>query len=380
MQGHERFFSTHFAQARQNLMFHLPPAGTGSHVAGRYCALPCAATGPNGELLETDCYWLGDINAQQLLVIISGTHGVEGFAGSAIQQAWLSASVPVPAGVAVLLIHALNPHGFAWQRRVEQTGIDLNRNFSDFSALDNPAHPEHARFENAGYRMLADALVPPTLAAGVWREADALLEAARATLGAAHFLEIVTAGQYEFPGGLFYGGRAPAQAQNNLQALVRDWDIAARERVFVLDLHTGLGDYGYGELVCDHAPGDEAVGWMKQWFGARLALTLAGESCSTPKLGLLDYFWQRLGPQVGFATLEFGTHSTAQLLDTLRYDHCLHAQPHIDWNAAQTHHIKQNLMEHFCPQDIAWRRTVVEQGLACIETALSFMTGAVHGK
>jgi predicted deacylase len=368
MQGHERFFSTHFAQARDNLMIQLPAARF-----RRHRALLCDAVGPNAEPLTTDCYWLGDVDARQLLVIISGTHGVEGFAGSAIQQAWLSTALQPPSGVAVLLIHALNPHGFAWQRRVEQTGIDLNRNFSDFAALDDGAHPQHALFENSEYCALANALVPPTLGDQLWRIADALLDDARTTLGPAHFLEVVTAGQYEFPHGLFYGGRAPAQSRRNLQELARDWNVASRERVFVLDLHTGLGDYGYGELVCDHAVDDAAVVWMKQWFGERLALTLAGESCSSPKQGLLDYFWQRLGPQVGFATLEFGTHSSAQLLDTLRYDHCLHAQPRIDWSAEQTLRIKQNLMEHFCPQDIAWRRTVVDQGLSCIQTALTCM-------
>lgn len=371
MQGHERFFSTHFAQARENLMIQLPPA--------RYCwhrALTCDAAGPNGESLATDCYWLGDENARQLLVVISGTHGVEGFAGSAIQQAWLSTMAPLPAGVAMLLIHALNPHGFAWQRRVEQTGIDLNRNFSDFSVLEDVAHSQHALFENPEYRELASALVPPTLGDKVWQAADRLLEDARARWGGARFLEVVTAGQYEFPNGLFYGGRAPAQAQRNLRMLVDECAIARRERVLVLDLHTGLGDHGHGELVCDHAVDDAAVVWMKRWFGERLALTLAGESCSSPKQGLLDYFWQRLGPQVGFATLEFGTHSSAQLLDTLRYDHCLHAQPRIDWGAEQTHRIKQNLMEHFCPQDIAWRRTVVDQGLSCIQTALACMAAS----
>jgi len=371
MQGHERFFSTHFAQARDNLMIQLPASRDRGQL-GWHQVLPCDARGPSGEPLTTDCYWLGDANARQLLVIISGTHGVEGFAGSAIQQAWLSTQAVLPPDVAVLLIHALNPHGFAWQRRVEQTGIDLNRNFSDFSALD-AAHPQHALFENREYRQLANALVPPSLGENVWQAADVLLAEARANWGEARFLEVVTAGQYEFPHGLFYGGRAPAQAQRNLQALVREIAIDRRERVLVLDLHTGLGDYGYGELVCDHAVDDAAVMWMKQWFGERLALTLAGESCSSPKQGLLDYFWQRLGPQVGFATLEFGTHSSAQLLDTLRYDHCLHAQPRIDWTAEQTLRIKQNLMEHFCPQDVGWRRAVVDQGLVCISTALACM-------
>ncbi len=30
-----------------------------------------------------------------------------------------------------LLIHALNPYGFAWTRRVTEDNVDLNRNFVD---------------------------------------------------------------------------------------------------------------------------------------------------------------------------------------------------------------------------------------------------------
>ena len=38
--------------------------------------------GPLGESLATDCAWLGPRNAKRVLVLISGTHGVEGFCGA----------------------------------------------------------------------------------------------------------------------------------------------------------------------------------------------------------------------------------------------------------------------------------------------------------
>ena len=71
-----------------------------------------------------------------LLVTISATHGVEGFCGSGAQVDWLTLGGPeqLPAGVAALMVHAINPHGFAWLRRVTEEGVDLNRNFVDFTA------------------------------------------------------------------------------------------------------------------------------------------------------------------------------------------------------------------------------------------------------
>jgi hypothetical protein len=38
--------------------------------------------GPNGEALATDVAWLGPKNASKVLVLLSGTHGVEAFTGA----------------------------------------------------------------------------------------------------------------------------------------------------------------------------------------------------------------------------------------------------------------------------------------------------------
>ncbi|MGH7002367.1 MAG: DUF2817 domain-containing protein, partial [Alphaproteobacteria bacterium] len=38
--------------------------------------------GPGGERLATDCAWIGPSGARKVLVLISGTHGVEGFCGA----------------------------------------------------------------------------------------------------------------------------------------------------------------------------------------------------------------------------------------------------------------------------------------------------------
>ena len=95
------------------------------------------------------------------LLVISGTHGVEGFAGSMCQTAWLSEGAALPDDLAVVLVHAINPYGFAWIRRVNEDNVDLNRNCIDFSA---------SLPENVGYDQLAEALVPPTWDADTVRQ------------------------------------------------------------------------------------------------------------------------------------------------------------------------------------------------------------------
>ena len=69
--------------------------------------------GPTGEVLATDCAWLGSQKVRNVLVLISGTHGVEGFAGGGALVDVLTTTPRLLRGLALLLVHAINPYGFA---------------------------------------------------------------------------------------------------------------------------------------------------------------------------------------------------------------------------------------------------------------------------
>ena len=75
--------------------------------------------------------------ADKLLLLSSACHGVEGHCGSGVQifalhdAEWRAKARAQ--GVAVLYVHALNPHGFSHGRRVTHENVDINRNFLDFS-------------------------------------------------------------------------------------------------------------------------------------------------------------------------------------------------------------------------------------------------------
>ena len=87
--------------------------------------------GPDGELYADVASWC-DPNCDHLIVVSSATHGIEGYAGSGLQSLLLADDVhrQLPKGTGLLMIHAVNPYGFAWQRRVDELNIDLNRNFT----------------------------------------------------------------------------------------------------------------------------------------------------------------------------------------------------------------------------------------------------------
>jgi predicted deacylase len=309
--------------------------------------------GPQGEELATELAWLGPEDAERVLVVQSGVHGVEGFAGAAAQQDFLRLLTreSLPAGVAVLFIHALNPWGFAWLRRTDERGVDLNRNFVDFSArpLDNP-----------GYAELATAILPRELDPVSVARAEASLASFAAKHGREALELAVTGGQYSHPDGLFYGGRAPSWSRTLLAELAEEQRLARREQVVIVDLHTGLGPFGYGEVICDHPAGSEGVLLARRIFGHSVTEPARGTSSSVPKAGLCDYFWHALLPdRCCFVTLEFGTFPVDAMFSVLRADHALHRAGPFHWSSPETQRIKRAIREHFCPPAQDWQQMVL---------------------
>ena len=324
----------------------------------RHCfSYPCTGSGPDGEPLFTDTVWIGPDDAAQVLVLIGGTHGVEGFVGSAVQTDMLRLLADghrvIPPDTAVLMVHALTPWGYAWLRRCDADGVDLNRNVVDFS---RPLP------ENSAYDALKSALF--------------LADAPQRQLAFAEFehahgreaLEIaISGGQYSDPAGPFFGGLAPAHGRLVVDDLIRKYDLQQRD-LAVIDLHSGLGSFGYGEIICDHQPDGLSTQIARRWYGDSVTLPLLGTSSSVPKLGLLDYAWHAvMNDRSCYITLEFGTYRTDQLFEVLLRDHQLWAQAGND--PARREHSRL-MRQHFCPNDQAWQELVLFRGRQVICQAL----------
>jgi hypothetical protein len=166
----------------------------GRSAAARLETHPVEARGPEGQALSVDVARLGEEEAERVIVILSGTHSVEGFAGSVIQTELLvdAAEEPtLPEGAAVVLVHAVNPYGMAWWRRQNESNVDLNRNWVDFDG---------SLPTNAGYPELHPWLCPDVLDEASEEDFRKASQRFIEERGYAWVKEAVTIGQYALPG------------------------------------------------------------------------------------------------------------------------------------------------------------------------------------
>jgi hypothetical protein len=299
-------------------------------------------TGPGGEALATDVAVLGREDAPTRLMVISGTHGVEGFAGSMCQTRWLADGVSVPDDVAVVFVHAINPYGFAWIRRVNEDNVDLNRNCIDFAA---------ALPSNPGYDELAATLVPSSWDEETQEQTAGELLAFAAEHGFDGLQAAVSGGQYRHPTGIFFGGTRPVWSQQTLAAIARE-HTADAERVAIVDLHTGLGPFGVGELIASH-PDESGRARLGDWYGD-YTVPSEGTSVSAEVSGdILDALeaWHADCETTGVA-IEWGTVDIVAVSNALRADAWLHA--HADPRGPEAGPIKAQLRAAFAPDDPAW--------------------------
>lgn len=332
---------------------------------------PHPGVGPEGEALATEVVRVGPTDARAVLWLGSATHGVEGYCGSGAQVALLEggALAHLPPGVAVLLVHAHNPHGFAWGRRVTEDNVDLNRNFvADF------AHPP----VNAGYAALHPHLVPEAWTGPVRAAAEAALAAAIARDGFAAYQSAFTQGQYTHPDGLFFGGAGPTWSHRTMLRVLRHHAAGAR-RFALVDLHSGLGPTGYGEAIYPGGPEEPGFARAQAWYGPAVTCPAAGTSTSAVVVGEVPEGLAAALPEAehtGIA-LEFGTVPLDQMLTAIRGDHFAHRPGVLETPLGRQ--LKAQMRAAFYVETDAWKRAVADRTAEVVGQALAGLAAGLGG-
>jgi hypothetical protein len=262
--------------------------------------------------------------------------------------------------VKFVLLHALNPFGFAWNRRVNEQNADVNRNFV------NHAKPP----ANRDYDRLVDAISPRSIAKDEYGEANARLRAYAKTHGDFALQEAISAGQYKHPHGIYFGGPGESWSARMLKDVFRE-ELKGVARLIAIDFHTGLGKPGAAEMITEDLPGSPAYKRARKLWGARVQSSEAGESLSPPLKGTLDKAvarWMR-GKELTFAALEVGTAPVRDVFDALRKDNWLHE--YAGMRAKNAKAIKQQIRDAFYPDTSAWKRKVWDHAADSVESAVN---------
>jgi len=358
-------FSAAYTDCRAKFLAALKSAG-GVHLA----AHENPKRGPAGEPLYTDVARIGPAHARKLLILVSGTHGVEGYSGSGCHTAWLTRGCfdrQIGDDTAVLFIHAINPFGFAWGRRTNEDNVDLNRNFIDH-AKGHPANPDYAA--------IAEHVDPVD-----WGDPAAR---ARHNAAIAKFLKRDThdvmskamhGGQYVNPKGTFYGGTAPVWSNRVFRAAVAE-HAARADHVAIIDYHTGGGPFGFADhFVDDDRDGLSGEAKSRHWYSHVTVIAedkaKHGKNAQSETPGNLFYAVPEIVPgkryTLGLVELRTGTDKTG--IDAIRAENWLYH--HGDAESPEGKAIRAEARERFYPSSEIWRAMALRQSNALLGETLA---------
>jgi predicted deacylase len=269
---------------------------------------------------------------------------------------WLATGVykEAPKSTALVLIHAINPHGFAHERRVNEDNVDLNRNFRDHAAP-----PPH----NTAYAEIHDLLIPADWDGQARKKADEGIQKYIATRGERTFQAAVSTGQWEYADGLFYGGKGPVWSNQLWRRLIREHAAGAR-RIVQLDFHTGLGAYGDCEVIFGaNKAKKEDLARARRWWG-RVTCTAEGDSVSADVQGVNPGAIADEAPsaEVTAVALEYGVVPVMDTLGALRADHWLYSRGGGDTSSPLGRKIKQQIRNGFYGETDDWKDRIYAKG------------------
>lgn len=318
-------------------------------VAGRY-----------GESLKTLVARLGPEQPQHVFATVSGTHGIEGHTGSAIQIALLDhvRRHGAPKGLGLLFVHLINPWGCSWNRRENEVNIDIFRNL----IYTEPPFAENLQYERY------EVGINPRRWTGPEREAaDRVFAQFVEDEGWDSAVAVIRKGQHKYPLGVTYHGVDATWSRKVVEDVGRRLLQGVRN-VTVMDIHTGYGDSGAALIV----PYDLPETPKGQFICSRFAdnVFIPGEVSLIPAHPRAPYeIWQKAGgPRVLFIGLEMGTHDVEAAFEVFRANTYIHTygSPHDEFGQATS----KAYRELFYPASATWREQVAENGLNAVLRAM----------
>lgn len=322
------------------------------------------AVDASDDLYIDNIYLPSNKDKENLIVLTTGVHGMEGYIGSVMLDVFFEEIYPTidTDTTGILIVANVNPYGMKYMRRYNENNVDLNRNFildwENFDLTSNKDYPE-----------VKDFLQPEgKIGNALWHEAGFYLSLVKQVIvnGADKVSDALLTGQYEYPNGVYYGGKGDEKSTTYLKGVFNDCLDGEYNNIVHIDIHSGYGPR-YNMVVFNSVYDKMTEAETKKAFGYDYIIAYDSESFYATTGDTTDYFYRLAESKNSdknlFSTcFEFGTigDSFVDSILSLKYtvdENRQHWYPSDNKVASEV--VRENYNELFYPTETQWREKTV---------------------
>lgn len=327
------------------------------------------------ELYIDNIYLPAKREKENLVILTTGVHGIEGYIGSVMLDVFFE---EIYTGLntettGVLVVANVNPYGMKYHRRYNENNVDLNRNFildwENFDLSSNKDYPE-----------VKELLQPEgKIGNALWHEAGFYLGLAKEaiTKGASKVSDALLTGQYEYANGVYYGGNGDEKSTTYLKGVFNDCLDGEYKNLVHIDIHSGYGPR-YNMVIFNSVYETMTEAETKKAFNYDYVISHDSESFYATTGDTTDFFYRlaenkNTEKEVFSTCFEFGTigDSFIDSILSLKYtvnENRQHWYP--TENEITKEIVSENYWELFYPTETEWREKTVADFKAATEGVL----------
>jgi len=308
-------------------------------------------------------------DAKKLLIIVSGNHGPETYSGAAAQELLMQSYMPMfaKAGIDVVLVHALNPYGFKFNRRTDKDNVNLNRNFGINAQLFQTKNEYYDKFRTIWE--------PEGPVGGAWDSIKLRVKMVWNLLlngfNTKIFAQGMNSGQYQYQKGFSFGGFQFQPQVQFLDNLLRPM-LPKYKDVLFLDFHTGLGEKETLHIMKGERIKEESLKQAQEIFKFNasadgIVFTSGQDKGFYPTTGDLIDFIPQIAPaetNVMALVFEFGTVGKSLLTNMKSAALVIMENQAGQYQCVDPNYCKElraNFLEHFNPSSEEWRSQFLDK-------------------
>ena len=360
----EYAYSEYFYNSYDEIRSHLKDRIENLRKSGVKVDVSEYAVNESDNLYIDNIYLPSEKEKDNLIVLTTGVHGMEGYIGSVMLDVFFEEIYPNlnKDDTGILVVANVNPYGMKYMRRYNENNVDLNRNFiidwDNFDMASNKDYPEVKEF-----------LQPESkIGNALWHEAGFYLSLAKEaiTKGTDKVSDALLTGQYEYPTGVYYGGNGDEKSTAYLKGVFGDCLDGEYENIVHIDIHSGYGPR-YNMVIFNSVYETMTEAETKKAFGYDYVISHDSESFYATTGDTTDYFYRLAESKKTEKTLfstcfEFGTigDSFIDSILSLKYTVDENRQHHFPSDSkVSSEVVKENYYELFYPTETEWREKTV---------------------